>query len=292
MSGSANSLEYKLETRYPFDWESLIGYLFYRTASGAEHITNGHYQRSVELDECTGWINVYREEAGYSLILRASSQLEPVILPIIFRLRRLFDLDADANIISAHLGELASAKPGLRLPGAFDPFELSVRAILGQLVSVKGACRLMSRFVAAFGKPFASPFTNIDRLTPTPHDVAKASSEYIARAIGIPKTRARAIWYLANEIESKALSFEDGQPHDIAATINKLQQIPGIGEWTAHYIAMHALSWSDAFPHGDLALRKLLEKKTTKAMLEHAAQWSPWRAYAVMHLWNSLTDEN
>jgi AraC family transcriptional regulator of adaptative response / DNA-3-methyladenine glycosylase II len=279
--------DHSLAFETPFDWHSLVDYLKLRTAGDAEQISDGTYRRSVSLGNHRGWIEVCRDNDAPRLMLKVSDELLPVIPAIKERMRRLFDLDADPILISSHLKELSLPRPGLRLPGAFDPFELSVRAILGQLVSVKGACRLMSRYVTAFGEPFDTPFRNINRLTPTAEQIAKATPADIALSVGIPKTRARAIWYLADAISNRSLDLESKT--DVRNTIIKLKEIPGIGDWTAHYVAMHGLSWSDAFLHGDLALRKILNKKTDTAMLAHAEPWSPWRAYAVMHLWQSIT---
>jgi len=188
-------------------------------------------------------------------------------------------------LIANHLGVIANARPGLRVPGAFDGFEIAVRAILGQQVSVKAATTLAGRFVAAFGEAIETPFSFLTHLPVTAERVAQAQLQDIAK-LGIVAARANSIITLAKSVASGALTLE---PHaDVIDTIGRLKQLPGIGEWTAQYIAMRALSWPDAFPHTDLGIYKALGEKRPQHVLRIAEAWQPWRAYATMQLWSSL----
>jgi AraC family transcriptional regulator of adaptative response / DNA-3-methyladenine glycosylase II len=311
-------VECALSYRPPLDWISLVRFLSSRTATGAEAFTDGKYVRSVAIGNTHGWIEVSptigsnskagqveegdspspEKGAGASikalgkkhrtLNIRMSMSLSRSMVPILAKVRRLFDLDADPHTVSEHLGKLASNNPGLRVPGAFDSFELVVRAILGQQVSVKGATTLMGRFVTAFGEPVETPFEAIRFITPTPLAIASQSTENIATVIKIPLARARAIHAVAQGFSDGTLVL-DRAVH-IEEIIEQLMQLPGVGPWTAQYIAMRALRWPDAFPHGDLGIRKALQENVSNNVLAVAEQWRPWRAYAAMHLWKSLED--
>jgi AraC family transcriptional regulator of adaptative response / DNA-3-methyladenine glycosylase II len=204
--------------------------------------------------------------------------------------RALFDLDARPDVIARHLRKDArltsavNANPGLRVPGAFNGFEMGVRAILGQQVTVKAATTIAGRFVEAFGEPLLTPFAELNRLTPAPGKVASASVDAIARH-GIIAARAKSIIALAKAQGSGRL-FLDGGGHDHPdEAILRLAEVPGIGPWTAHYIAMRALRWPDAFPKEDIAVRKRLGGVTAKEADLLSQAWRPWRSYAVMHLW-------
>jgi AraC family transcriptional regulator of adaptative response / DNA-3-methyladenine glycosylase II len=174
--------------------------------------------------------------------------------------------------------------PGLRVPGAFDGFELAVRAILGQQITVKAAATLAGRFSDAFGESVRTPHANLTRLSPTAARVAAANMDEVA-SLGIIRTRAQSIITLAGEVASGRLKLEAGANPE--ATMRQLVALPGIGPWTAQYIAMRALRWPDAFPKEDIALRKRLGgvTATTAEVLSHA--WMPWRSYATMHLWSA-----
>jgi AraC family transcriptional regulator of adaptative response / DNA-3-methyladenine glycosylase II len=187
--------------------------------------------------------------------------------------------------IAAVLGPLALARPGLRVPGAFDGFEVAVRAVLGQQISVKAARTLASRFASALGSPIQTPFDGVSRLFPSARDVAALQVDRIA-SLGIIGSRARTILALAKAIAAGDLSL--APEADLQATLAKLRSLPGIGEWTAQYVAMRAMAWPDAFPHGDLGLRKALGENDPKRILIAGEAWRPWRAYAAMHLWQTL----
>jgi AraC family transcriptional regulator of adaptative response / DNA-3-methyladenine glycosylase II len=183
---------------------------------------------------------------------------------------------------------LAEKNPGLRVPGAFDGFEIAVRAVLGQQVSVIAARTLAGRFAAAFGEPATSPFDEISLAFPSPESVVQCTVESVAK-IGVPRTRAETILEIARAIAHGELALTPGA--DAPAVIERLKSIVGVGDWTAHYVAMRALAWPDAFPASDLGIMKALGVKSPKRTLEIAEVWRPWRAYAVMHLW-SRENEN
>lgn len=210
------------------------------------------------------------------------------------RLKHLFDLQARPDIINARLSEDALLRlwvernPGQRVPGAFDGFEMTMRAILGQQVTVKAATTLSCRFAEAFGDATSTPISGLTRLSPTPQRIAAATIDDIA-SLGIISRRAACMIAIAKAICAGTLSLEAGiKPEKVIA---QLTAIPGIGPWTAHYIAMRALRWPDAFPKEDIAvlnnLSHGLPQRLTPKQAEVASQhWRPWRAYAVMHIWN------
>jgi AraC family transcriptional regulator of adaptative response / DNA-3-methyladenine glycosylase II len=243
------------------------------------------YRRTVALRGVQGWLEVRPSAQRNALRVELAAALAPVTLPVLSRVKQLFDLSADPEAIAERLGELAANRPGLRVPGAFDGFEMAVRAILGQQVSVKAATTLAGRFAAAFGQTIETPWADLTYLAPTAERIARAEPSQII-AIGVIESRARAILALARAVVEGAVSLEPRG--DVEATMIRLKELPGIGEWTAQYIAMRALAWPDAFPHTDLGIYKALNETNPRRVLEIAEAWRPWRAYAVMHLWKSL----
>jgi AraC family transcriptional regulator of adaptative response / DNA-3-methyladenine glycosylase II len=207
----------------------------------------------------------------------------------------MFDLDANPLVIAEQLAAdprlapLITGNPGLRVPGAWDGFELAVRAVLGQQVSVRGASTLAARLAKMFGEPSATPRETILCFSPGAKALAAATPEKIA-AIGLPLKRAATLHALARAVAAGELRLHAGA--DAEATIAKLKAIPGIGDWTAQYIVMRALRWPDAFPAGDLGLRKALAEEgpmREAQLLQLAEKWRPWRAYAAVYLWSSLS---
>jgi AraC family transcriptional regulator of adaptative response / DNA-3-methyladenine glycosylase II len=186
--------------------------------------------------------------------------------------KRLFDLTADPQRIACHLGSLALGCPGLRVPGAFDGFEMAVRAIIGQQVSVKAATTLAGRFNAAFGEPTVDMPDALTHFAPTPERIASTDVDELAR-LGILPARARSIIALANAVATAAVTLEPSA--DVDQTLAKLKELPGIGDWTAQYIAMRALSWPDAFPHTDLGIFKALGDTNPRRILDAAEGWRP-----------------
>jgi len=213
------------------------------------------------------------------------------VLPsLLGRVRALFDLNARPDLIAKHLSKDArlksavKANPGMRVPGAFNGFEMGLRAILGQQVTVKAATTIAGRFVEAFGQPIVTPFAELNRLTPAPARVAAASVDDIARH-GIVAARSRSIIALAEVQGSGRLCLDGGTHCNPDDSIKRLAELPGIGQWTAHYIAMRALRWPDAFPKEDIVVRNNLGGVTAKEAEVLSQSWRPWRSYAVMHIW-------
>lgn len=224
-----------------------------------------------------------------TLVVRLSPSLVPVLMPLLVRLRDLLDLDANPQAIAEHLVRAgvvpsAAAFAGVRIPGTLDPFALAVRAILGQQVSVKGATTLMGRLVHRFGASYRGGHPQLTRLMPTAAALARLSTRDIA-SLGMPATRADAVLALARAVADGSLDLAPGG--DAAHTVRRLTTLPGIGDWTAHYIAMRALRWPDAFPANDLVLRRAAGNLTPAALIRRAEAWRPWRAYVAMHLWRT-----
>lgn len=283
--GSLETLRCEVAYRPPLSWDSLRSFLVSRASSGVEASdAEGRYLRTVRFGEKRGWLAAAPVPGRNTLRVEVSASLASVLPATLARVRRLFDLAASPQQIAAHLGPLADGHPGLRVPGAWDGFEMAVRAILGQQVSVKAASTLAGRFAAAFGEPIDTPFAALTHLAPTPERVAAASAEEIT-ALGIVRARAASILAVAKAVSGGTLCLDLSR--DAEETIAQLKTLPGIGEWTAQYIAMRALAWPDAFPHSDLGIVKALGD-SPKRVLEIAEQWRPWRAYAAMHLWKSL----
>jgi AraC family transcriptional regulator of adaptative response / DNA-3-methyladenine glycosylase II len=229
-----------------------------------------------------------------ALMLEFTHTLTPALPRLLSRVRALFDLNARPDMISKHLARdarLAAAvksNPGLRVPGAFNGFEMGLRAILGQQVTVKAATTIACRFVQAFGDPIVTPFPELNRLGPSAGRVARASEDDIAR-LGIVAARARSIIALAKAQGSGDLGLDGGTHHNPDDSIKRLTDLPGVGPWTAQYIAMRALRWPDAFPKEDIAVRNNLGGVSAREA-EHLSQaWRPWRSYAVMHVWGMGT---
>lgn len=274
--------------RPPLDWDSLLGFLALRATPGVEAVSDNCYMRTVAIGAKRGWIKVEPSRSKNALRVELSHSLAPVLSQTLARVKRLFDLTCEPRQIEAHLGELAEAHPGLRVPGAFDGFEMAVRAILGQQVSVKAATTLAGRYAATFGGPLETPFEGLTVITPTVERVAGLEVQELT-GLKITGARAASIIALAQAVTAKRISLQP--PGDVEGTVARLLELPGIGEWTAQYIAMRALSWPDAFPHTDLGLRKALHENRPKAILEIAQPWRPWRAYAAMHLWKTLEEQ-
>ena len=268
--------------RPPFDWHSLLAFIGDDCANGVDCGRNGNYSRTARFGDHQGHLTVCNDADRHCLNLTVSESLVPVIASVIGSIKRLFDTASHPHGIAAHLGALAVDNPGTRVPGAFDPFEMSTRAILGQQVSLKAASTLAGRFAQRFGAPIDTPIPGLSRITPTADVVARATIDEIA-SLGIVKTRANAIIALANAVASGAIRLDSSTDPELV--IRELVKLPGVGDWTAHYIAMRALRWPDAFPHTDLAIYKALGTRDPKTVLHTAEIWRPWRAYAAMHLW-------
>ena len=282
-----------LPMRLPFDAASLFSFLEERALPGVETVRGHAYFRTIESRGRAGVLGVSYGEGRNFLALTLDLPPGPDLLDLVRRAGRIFDVDADPLAIGAVLrrdpllAPLVAARPGLRVPGAWDPFEIAVRAILGQQVSVRGARTLAGRLVAAFGRPL--PSGGADGLThvfPSPAVLAAADLS----GIGVPRTRANAIRALALAVHTKKVEL--AAPRGLDELEQRLCALSGIGPWTAQYVALRAFGEPDAFPAGDLGLRRALEAAGAFAdaptLRARAASWSPFRAYATLHLWNSL----
>ncbi|MGB6306569.1 MAG: AlkA N-terminal domain-containing protein, partial [Steroidobacteraceae bacterium] len=286
----AEGVHCQLEFRPPFAWSRLLDYLGRRAIPGVEMADATHYRRTVAIEDHRGWMAVSRGKKDNALDVEISPSLTPVIGAVIARVKRLFDLGAVPDAVSALLlqdpllAKVVRKIPGLRVAGAFDGFELAVRAILGQQVSVKGATTLAGRWAQAFGDPIATPFPELNRLTPSAQRMLGIGADEIA-ALGIVGARARCLSGLARAVLDKqvVLSFAP----NVEDQIEGLMRLPGIGPWTAHYIAMRALHWPDAFPSGDLMLMRAANA-SERELQQLSQAWRPWRAYATHYLWQTL----
>jgi AraC family transcriptional regulator, regulatory protein of adaptative response / DNA-3-methyladenine glycosylase II len=281
----------QLAYRPPYDWKGVLAFLAARALKGVEHVTETSYARTVRLGEATGWIRVTQSTKKHALLVEFTHSLTPALPALLSRVRALFDLNARPDVIAKRLGRdtrlaaAVKANPGLRVPGAFNGFEMGLRAILGQQVTVKAATVMAGRFVEVFGEPIVTPLPELNRLTPSPARLARVSATDIARH-RIVAARARSIIALAKAQGSDDLCLDGGAHHNPDDSIRRLAELPGIGPWTAHYIAMRALRWPDAFPKEDIAVRKNLGGVTATEAEALSQPWRPWRSYAVMHVWN------
>jgi AraC family transcriptional regulator of adaptative response / DNA-3-methyladenine glycosylase II len=286
----AASITLQLSYRPPFDWAGLLDFLGARALRGVERVEGDAYLRTIRLGTHTGWVRVRHAPKQRALLVELPQTLTPVLPALLGRLRHLFDLSARPDVIAARLtGDAVLAKavkqrPGLRVPGAFDGFELAVRAVLGQQVSVKAATTVAARLVDAFGQPVATPHEGLTHLTPSATRLAGASLDDVA-SLGIVRARAQSIIVLARAVESGSLRLDPGARPE--AIMDQLMTLPGIGAWTAQYIAMRALRWPDAFPKEDLIVRKRLGGVTATQAETLSQPWRPWRSYATLHLWGA-----
>jgi AraC family transcriptional regulator of adaptative response / DNA-3-methyladenine glycosylase II len=285
-SPEAATLRCALAYRPPMDWNGILRFLEQRAIPGVECVRGGVYHRTIGIGQHRGWISVSHNEARRCLNVDISHSLLPAILPVLTRTKHLFDLCADPIRITDQLGELASGNPGARVPGAFDGFEMAVRAICGQQITVRGATTLAGRIATIMGESLAEcPIDGLTRCWPTAHTVALQSRDVLI-GCGFIGRRADTILALANEVAAGCLRLEPGA--DVERTMALMTRICGIGEWTAQYVAMRALRWPDAFPHSDLGILKALGTTDARASLTRAEAWRPWRAYAAIHLWRTL----
>lgn len=284
----------RLAFRPPLDLPWLMSLLAGRAAPGVEAVEDGAYRRTVGAGGASGWIEVRGIETGgvvRHVQARASASLAPHLMRVASSVRRVFDLDADPERIrralatEPRMARLVGARPGLRVPGAWHPWEIATRAIVGQQVSVEAATTIVGRIVERVGGRVATPFAALTRLFPDAAAVAAAD----LTSIGMPARRVDTLKRFAAGVADGTIRLEvSGSPDE---TVRALCAVPGIGPWTAEYIALRALGEPDAFPAGDLGLRKALGNGVPAPEAEVAAAaeaWRPWRGYAAMYLWASL----
>ena len=292
------SLELRLPYRPPLDGEGVLRFLAGRAIPGVELVEGGRYVRSIETDGAPGLLELIPDDAAGHVLLRLRLRRHDGLIAIVDRARRIFDLGADPRPISEHLGAepllgpMVEASPGLRVPGAWDPFEVAVRAILGQQISVGAATKLAGRVVERFGTPLAEHDADgPTHLFPSAETLATAD----LAALGMTRAQAGAINGLAGEVAAGSLQLD--APRGLEDAVDRLCRIAGIGPWTAHYVAMRAYGEPDAFPVSDLGLRKAASQDGTPVtpgrLQAMAERWRPWRAYAAMYLWSKpFIEEN
>ncbi len=281
-----NQYLFRLRFRPPYDWESMLAFLTARATPGIEAVEMGSYRRSIAMNGTEGHFEVSLDAAHPALSVHIQFADSRALFLIVERIRRMFDLNADWQAIAERLrtdpvlAARVEANPGIRVPGCWDGFELATRAILGQQITVKAATSLAGRIARTFGKPFSGT-SGLTHLFPFPEVLADAN----LAGIGLPKARARTIRALACAVCNGQISFEGVMDSDDFLT--RLYEIPGIGRWTAQYVAMRALGEPDAFPAGDVGLLRALDLTHTADLERRAEQWRPWRAYAAMYLWST-----
>ncbi len=290
----STAISLRLGYRPPFDWERVLAYLSGRAIPGVEKVDGSCYRRTYRLGASTGVLEVSHEPALRCLSVRIDGVGQLPVRQIAARLRRLFDLSADPSAIATALGKdpvlgprLARAS-GLRIPGTFEPFELAVRAVLGQQVSVKGATTLAERLVRRCGVPLATGGSGLTHFFPTPAELAQAELS----GLGLTGGRIQALKGLATACASGACELKPGP--SLEESVAQLVTLPGIGEWTAHYVALRALGEPDAFPAADLGLRKAAGAGlpiASRELARMAEAWRPWRGYAALLLWTEPVAE-
>jgi AraC family transcriptional regulator of adaptative response / DNA-3-methyladenine glycosylase II len=294
-------LSVRLPWRKPFDWNGITDFLAGRATPGVEQVSDNCYLRTVSVQDEVGVIECCADPDGESVRLTVHGIATQNLFYLVQKVREIFDLDAPVADIAAVLQEdpqlaaIMKTSPGIRVPGAWDGFELTIRAILGQQVSVKAATTMSGRIAARYGEKAAIPESvrskmpdvELSRLFPTPEKLSRARFN----DIGLVRSRAETIRRVAQAVCNGSLVFDNAQ--DPEEFKNSLTSIKGIGDWTAQYVAMRALKFPDAFPASDLGLLKAVGEKNisgVKNLRGRAEAWRPWRSYAALLLWNSLSN--
>ena len=294
-AGPSGEMSLLLRYRPPYDWPAMLGFLRARAIAGVESVAGDTYRRTIGLDGQQGTASVQPAVGrGDGNALKATVRFPKLsALPqIIARLRRVFDLAADPDAIALQLvkdptlAPLVAARPGLRVPGAWDGFELAVRAVLGQQITVPGAIRLAGALVVRFGDRLREPDGALTHVFPDPAALAGADPA----TLGMPRSRGVALLAVAAAVVADPQIFSAGR--GLEEAVAQLRALPGIGEWTAQYIAMRQLREPDAFPAADIGLMRAMAdsegvRPSASALLSRAETWRPWRAYAAQHLWAS-----
>jgi len=284
--------------RPPYPWEEMLNFLAGRAIYGVDIVKDNKYMRTVHLvtaegKHVYGWVQVGHRPSKNALTVTVNETLLPILPQVLARVRHLFDLHCDPNAVYETLQTMNDIRSGLcvlgtRVAGCFNAFEMAARAVLGQQITVKAASTLAARIVDAYGTPIQTGVEGLTHVFPSPEDILALEGpiENHFGPLGVIATRSKTIYGLARAIARGEIDFDlCAQPEE---EIKKLMTIRGIGGWTAHYIAMRAMQWPDAFLETDVGVKKALEPYTSKELLKMAEAWRPWRSYAVMNLWNSL----
>lgn len=280
-----NQYQFRLRFRPPYHWKGMLAFLSARATPGVEMVEEGRYRRSIALNGTCGYFEISPDTDSNSLIAHIQFANPRWLFVIVERIRAMFDLNADWLDIAETLrsdpalSEQIEAAPGLRVPGSWDGFELATRAIVGQQITVQGATTLTGRIVKLFGRPYPTE-VGLTHLFPSSEILADAD---LTRA-GLTKFRAATVRALARAVCDKKICF--AQVLDSQDFVGSLREIPGVGAWTAQYVAMRALGEPDAFPAGDIALVRALHLTDVRQLEARAEVWRPWRAYAAMYLWS------
>lgn len=289
---SADSFTLHLAYRPPLNWASLSGFLASRGALATERLDGQAYVRSVQIGNTLGWLRAQPRPGSHQIAVQLSASLLPHTAALLPRLRHLFDLDANPTAIDAHLqcapllAPWVARSPGLRIPGCLDGFDVALRAVLGQQISVKAATTVYGRFADFFGAVVSTPFEGLKRCTPTAEVLADSTQPSLIER-GLTRRRADTILALARAVADGQLRLDPGQ--DRAAVRETLLALPGIGPWTAEYVALRALGDCDALPDSDLGLYKAVGVQRPQELRAAAESWRPWRGYAALHLWQGLS---
>jgi AraC family transcriptional regulator of adaptative response / DNA-3-methyladenine glycosylase II len=292
-SGPAIRLAY----RPPYDIDAMLEFFRIRRIAGVDDVQDRKLTRTLALEsqgrKYKGWVEATFDAQRHQVLLRVSDSFGEVLPLVIRRVRVAFDLDADPQAINAVLHDTFPRGDGLRVPGTFSGYEIAVRAVLGQQITVAAARTLAQRLVDRFGEDIETPFPGLNKLFPEAKVLARAEGDALGQ-LGIVKQRQAAIVGIARAVAQGKLHLHGGA--DVDATVAQLKELPGIGDWTAQYIAMRALRWPDAFPAGDVALQSALRVRTERnpaRAAEAASQsWKPWRSYAVVRAWASMSDKS
>jgi len=285
-----NQYLFRLNFRPPYHWQGMLDFLAPRCTPGVEEVEAGCYRRTICVNGRPGYFEVSPDQERHLLVVRIGFGEPQSLYLIVERIRAMFDLSADWTSIGDTLRsdpllvDNVEANPGLRVPGCWNGFELTTRAILGQQVTVKGATVLAGRLVSKFGKRFRGP-NSLTHLFPAPEILADANLS----SIGLTAARAETIGALARAVCDGKINFAGVV--DCEAFLSRLRKIPGIGHWTAQYVAMRALGEPNAFPSTDLGLLRAINSGSYRELERCSEAWSPWRAYAAMYLWRLGTQQ-
>jgi AraC family transcriptional regulator of adaptative response / DNA-3-methyladenine glycosylase II len=281
----------RLGYRPPYDWNLLVSYLDYRAIPGVESVHEGTYSRTISLGQTKGMLHIHNKPAAASIYARFELDQPVALAPAVQKVRDIADIDCRPDAVIDGLGEdpvigpLIRNTEGVRVPGCWDIFELTLRAVFGQQISVSAATTMLGRLAAQFGSPLekGQSADGLRFVFPAPEQLLGQD----LRAIGLTKSRSQTVLTVAGVFAEDINFVHPAQP--VEEAITRLKSIKGIGDWTAQYVALRALRSPDAFPAADLGLLKAAHADTPKELGQLADHWRPWRGYAALLLWHSLT---